>query len=55
MLIGRYDTASTELEKGDPPMGTFQISRRTLLGSALVLPVVGLARAADVTGPLTPL
>lgn len=35
-------------------MGTSSISRRMLLASTLALPTVGLARAADVTGPLTP-
>ena len=34
-------------------MRVTRISRRTLLGSALVLPALDLTRAADVTGPLT--
>jgi hypothetical protein len=34
-------------------MNTFRMSRRMLLGSALTLPVVHLAAAADLTGPWT--
>ena len=35
-------------------MNRLRISRRLLLSSALALPFAGLARANDLTGPLTP-